>query len=363
MIIFILLYRLQVRVRQHEPLRALPLEIHLDLRMTALALQVQDHALAELAMPHALTEADAARRGIFLHGAALRHVNRPRHLDARAYFFEQLGGNLADEARRRAVTVDAVQAALLGIREEQLLHRARRADIAEAALFFEAFEVGNRARVREQAVFHTAEEHDRKLQPLRGVQRHHLHAVFPRVRLLFTGLQYRVRQEACERQSFRLGVGLVTARGADEFFQVLDSRFAAVAALLLEVREQAARVDDVIDLLVQRQGADLLVQLLDEQHEAVKVLAHAGAELLHARPRSLPHRARVGARVVANRVQRLRADATRRQVHDALERRVIGAAEDEAQVGQRIFDFRAFEEPQAAVHAIRYARRDQRFFE
>ena len=66
-----------------------------------------------------------------------RHVDRPRDLDARADFFEQFGGNFLDEARRRAVAVDAVQAALLGIREIQLLHRARRADVAQAAFFFE----------------------------------------------------------------------------------------------------------------------------------------------------------------------------------------------------------------------------------
>ena len=59
----------------------------------------------------------------------------------------------------------------------------------------------------------------------------------------------------------------------------------------------------------------------------------------------------------------LRADAARRQVHDALERRVVGAARDQPQVGERVLDFRALEEPQAAVHAIRNARRDERFFE
>src|SRR5690242_1836966 len=111
------LYGFQIRVRQHQPFRALALEVHLHLGVAALPLQVQDHALAELAVPHALSEADAARRRIFLDGAAPRHVDRPRYLDARADFLDQLRGNLADEARRRAIAVDAVQSALLSIRE------------------------------------------------------------------------------------------------------------------------------------------------------------------------------------------------------------------------------------------------------
>ena len=51
------------------------------------------------------------------------------------------------------------------------------------------------------------------------------------------------------------------------------------------------------------------------------------------------------------------ADAARGQIHDALERRIVGMIGDDAQVGQRILDFRALEEPQAAVHLVRNARR------
>ena len=59
----------------------------------------------------------------------------------------------------------------------------------------------------------------------------------------------------------------------------------------------------------------------------------------------------------------LRADAARRQVDDALERGIVVAVGDQAQVGERVLDFRALEEPQAAVHAVRNARRQERFFE
>src|SRR5688572_12547437 len=110
------LYGLEIRVRQHQPLLALALEVYLYLSVAPLSLQVQDHALAEFAVAHALAEPDAARRRFFLDPAAARHVNRPRDLDARPHFLEQLRGNLANEARWRAVAVDAVQAPLLRVR-------------------------------------------------------------------------------------------------------------------------------------------------------------------------------------------------------------------------------------------------------
>src|SRR4051812_44040513 len=50
-------YRLQVRVRQHEPLRrTLPFEIHLDASVAALAFDVQNNAFAEFAVAHALAQ-------------------------------------------------------------------------------------------------------------------------------------------------------------------------------------------------------------------------------------------------------------------------------------------------------------------
>ena len=65
-------------------------------------------------------------------------------------------GHLVDEARRRAEAVHAVQAALLGVADVQLLHRAGDAHVAQAALFLEAVEVVDGALVREESVFHAA---------------------------------------------------------------------------------------------------------------------------------------------------------------------------------------------------------------
>src|SRR5690606_10576499 len=77
-----------------------------------------------------------------------------------------------------------------------------------------------------------------------------------------------------------------------------------------------------------------------------------------------PPQARAGrARLVPNRVERPRADAARRSVHDALERRVIVAVREEPEVRERVLDLRALEEAHTAVYAIRDAGREQRLLE
>jgi hypothetical protein len=81
-----------------------------------------------------------------------------------------------------------------------LAHGARHADITQAPLLLEAVEVIQRALVRKQTLLHAAHEHHRELQPLGGVQRHHLHAVLPLIRLALAGLKRRVREERLQRR-------------------------------------------------------------------------------------------------------------------------------------------------------------------
>jgi hypothetical protein len=83
-------------------------------------------------------------------------------------------------------------------------------------------------------------------------------------------------------------------------------------------------------------------------------------------PRSSPHgtpRPIETARAAPQYLERARADAARGQVDHALEGRVVVAVGDQAQVGERVLDFLAFEEPQPAVHAIGDACGEQVLFE
>src|SRR5690606_26496526 len=109
--------------------------------MAALAFEVEHGAFAKLAVAHALPEAyasgvdrffvDAARAG------AMCRVDRPGDVDARPDLLEQRGRDFLDEARRSAVAVHAMQPALLGIRQVQLLHGSRRAYITKPAFLLE----------------------------------------------------------------------------------------------------------------------------------------------------------------------------------------------------------------------------------
>jgi hypothetical protein len=55
----ITLHDLEIGVRQHQPLRALPLEIHLDPGLRSVALEIEHHPVAELGVPHAAAHAHA----------------------------------------------------------------------------------------------------------------------------------------------------------------------------------------------------------------------------------------------------------------------------------------------------------------
>ena len=233
-------HHFQVRVGEHEPLGALLLEVHLHARLRALALEVQDHAVAEAAVAHARAELDARRGRLLARGAEAAGRRRrpectarqrPRHLDARPHLLDQLLRDLADEARWRAEAVHAVQAALFGIADVQLLHRARDADVAEAAFLLEAVEVVERALVRKQPVLHPGQEHDGELQSLGGVQRHHLHAVFPFLGLAFAGFQRGVRQESLQRRQFLASApGLTASASKPRAALTSSSRFSRRAS-------------------------------------------------------------------------------------------------------------------------------------
>jgi hypothetical protein len=71
----------------------------------------------------------------------------------------------------------------------------------------------------------------------------------------------------------------------------------------------------------------------------------------------------MAARMRAQHFHGPRANAAGRQVHDALERCVVVTVRNQPQVGERVLDFLAFEESQAAVHTVRNARGEQVFLE
>ena len=118
-----------------------------------------------------------------------------------------------------------------------------------------------------------------------------------------------------------------------------SSRFSTRASptdvrLLAVMRDEAAALDDARDLLVQRVAARLGVELLDEIQKAQQRLGGALRERAFGdqrRGRAPQARARARA-CVAHGSDGARADAARRRVDDALERRVVVAVRDEPQI-------------------------------
>ena len=68
---------------------------------------------------------------------------------------------------------------------------------------------------------------------------------------------------------------------------------ALVRLFLLVVGRKTARLDHVVDLLVQRQALGLGIELLDQRHEGQQRGGGLGAELVVALERRLPHGFRV----------------------------------------------------------------------
>src|SRR5207237_421328 len=129
-------------------------------------------------------------------------------------------------------------------------------------------------------------------------------AALPLVRLAFAGLERGVREERFQRRQLR-AFRREAARSAHELFQVLDARLAALG-LVAPVVDEAARLQHLVHLLVQRKRTALGGEPLDERHEAVDGAARLRAERSARRERSrsrLPQRAAV--RPDARRQERL----------------------------------------------------------
>ena len=252
--------------------------------------------------------------------------------------------------------------AYFGVGQVQLLARTRDADIREPALFLEAAIV-DRTLVREQAILHADEKHHRKLQSLRRMQGHQLHAVFAEAGLTLAGFERGVREERVDRvEALVLGRALEAARRVDQFVEIFQTRFGLLTLFLLVVLAQAGAFDHPLHHLRQRLIFRLGREAVDQIDKNFQA-AGAAAELCCCIRRRLPQRYAALARQRAQALDRRRADAARRRVDGALEAGIVIANRDEAQIRERVLDLHALEEAQAAVDAVRQAVADQRLFE
>ncbi len=205
--------------------------------------------------------------------------------------------------------------------------------------------------MREQAFLQPGDEHRVEFQPLGGVHCHQLQRVVAGAGLMLAGFERGVSEEGIQRVLF--GLFRKQRGGVDQFVEVLQ----AVGAFLVGavIVGEARCFDDMVDGLGQRQIGGGLLDLLDQPGET--------GDLAAARTGGLPQ---AGARTrgcFGQLLQRARADAAGGEVDHAQERAVVFRMGQQAQIGDRVLDFLAFEKAQSAVHAIRHARRKQRMFQ
>ena len=120
-----------------------------------------------------------------------------------------------------------------------MIHGARHAHIAEAALFFDLIGLHQRARMREQAFFHAGQHHQRELQALGGVQRHQ-RDLGVLVVLVGVADERGVVEELVER----LAAVARIHGGVDQFAQVLDAREGFGRVFFFQLLDVAGAVDE-----------------------------------------------------------------------------------------------------------------------
>src|SRR5210317_1857290 len=278
------LHQVEIGITQNEPFCAGAFEIDFDASMSTLALAVEYDTIAELLVMHALaktnTELAARRRRSLPAARRTARVNRARDLNARPYFLDMLIRYFGNKARWLGEIIHAVQASLFRVGDIKRLLGTCYSHVAKTTLFFQPIRVGNRALMREQAVLHAAQEYQRKLEALGRVHGHQLHAVFPGIRLPFARLKGGMGQELIEGRHLFGRVGLETPGGADEFEQVLDTRFAFLALVLFEEIDKAALVDNVVYLVMEIEPPGFPRQAFDQRHESVDRIRRAAVEVV-----------------------------------------------------------------------------------
>ena len=280
--------------------------------------------------------------------------------------FAQLRRDLLDEARDDAVARLAVEHAASRVREVEPAARPRDRDVHEAALLLDAAVLEHRVLVREETLLEPRDEDRGEFEPLRRVHRHELERILARGRFALARLQARMREE--RREDLLLGrarardILLRFARGLEAMLEILGERRRRVDELVQVLEPvlpvllggvmflEAARLQHFLDQLVQGERLRGLAQLVDRRDELRERRPAPAADDAGARAVHEAAQAAIGR--VLQLLDRARADAARRKIHHAREGGVVVGIRGEAQVGERVLDFLALEEPQAAVDAV-----------
>jgi hypothetical protein len=325
--------------------------------------------------------------GTAVHGSAhvgevvLRHPiagRSPRRLlrSLRAGDHRLRAGHLGEEQARGGDSPRAAVVAHPRAAGTHLLATPREADEDEPPLLLELVGPLETALVGHDAVLERGEVDDRKLQALRGVERHERHAIAGRIPGVGVGDERGHLEEAAERIDVRLP-GITTRgpargdvlvelpRGGEQFLRIGEpvEPLLVLVALLLEHPSIAGAVEHRLD---------------ERRHPRVAAgnLAEAGMEAREGgqstgRPRGEAGQVRrvrgrfeqtepmfLGPRTEP--VERLPAESPRRHVHHPQQRLVVPRVAHEPQPRDEVTDLAAAKELEAAHELVGNAARAQR---
>ena len=169
----------------------------------------------------------------------------------------------------------APQGAGARVHQVQPVHRPRDAHVGQAALLLDVLLVEG-ALVREDALLHAGDEHDRELEALGVVHRHQGDELVGVGEGVDVAVERYLLQEAVE--AGLLGPLVVLAGHADELLEVLEAALGLQRALALEGRLVAALVEHAAHHLAGGPAGEPGLQALDEAHEVEQPAHGAGAE-------------------------------------------------------------------------------------
>ena len=255
-----------------------------------------------------------------------------------------------------------------GTRDEQVPLGARDAHIRQTALLGQLTGVFHGACMRERALFHARQEHNRIFEALGGVQRHqrHLAGILRFIgQLVGVGHKRRRLKEPGERRVRR--VLLVFGGNGLQLRQVLHTRLVLRILRLLEFLEQPAAFEhlghDLRRLLIMLLGElTQFLHHLGKAHERVERARRHAFDLVRVRD-AVPERAPDLLGMQGDLRLRARAKAALGHVEDAPHIDVVGRVHDRLQIGERVFHLTPLVELRAADELVRHARLDQSLFE
>ena len=154
-------------------------------------------------------------------------------------------------------------------------------------------------------------------------------------------------------------------RRARQLVQVLGPGPRPLLPLTFVVLDERAALHREAHLLSGVEATALFLEVVDERNKVSERAGRAGAEPtgFPQMPGRVPQRGLPIPRRAAQRVHGARADPAGRGVDHPLEGRVVVAVGDEAEIRERILDFGALVEAQAAVDPVGQAGREQGLFQ